>query len=351
MAASLAPLPVRECAGGRHRDRRCPEGQGPHRRPRGRTGRRRRHARHRVRLPVRNVRAERRRALRLLRQRGVHEHGRAALRRDTARRAHGEHEARGRRAGKRLRPGEERAADRDGSRDPVRRHCDRRRPPRPRAQDRACDGGQGRPLRPRSRPLPAWMGLRLEGHHQDRAARTGDRPLPRARSRARRGRKRVEDPPPCPRRGVPARATALRAPLRRAPPDRRHRADPGDRRPQHPPLRPPRGDADGEAVRNHAGRRLEPRQQDRQLADRAAGVRPQPAAVQQRVPGGREHPAVALRGRGGGRGLRARMAPDHGGQPLPRRDGQGLLPPVRERLQQSPARRGGRDQLGRAVPR
>ena len=66
--------------GGRHRDRRGAAGQGPRGRARGRPGRRRRHRRHRLRLPVGDVRAQRRRALHLLRQRGLHEHRRAALR-------------------------------------------------------------------------------------------------------------------------------------------------------------------------------------------------------------------------------------------------------------------------------
>ena len=71
--------------------------KGRERRARRRPGRRRRHGRHRVRLPVGDVRAQRRRALHLLRQRGLHEHRRAALRRHAARGAHGHHEA-GRRA-------------------------------------------------------------------------------------------------------------------------------------------------------------------------------------------------------------------------------------------------------------
>ena len=108
VAASLAPLAVRERAGGRRRDRGRAEGQGPHRHPRRRAGRRRRDARHRLRLPLRHVRAERRRALRLLRQRGVHEHRRAALERDATCRADGQHEAGRRRAGERVRPGQER---------------------------------------------------------------------------------------------------------------------------------------------------------------------------------------------------------------------------------------------------
>ena len=160
------------------------------------------------------------------------------------------------------------------------------------------------------------------------------------------------------------------------------RADPGDGRPQHPALRaarrrgrrrqtspvapptaadgtplmrtarprPSGGRSDGEALRDHPRRRLEPRQQDRQLAHRARRVRRPHAAVQPRLPGRREHPAVALPRRGGRGGLRARLAADHGGQPVPGHHGTGLLPPVRDRLQPRAARRGGGDQLGRALP-
>ena len=85
VAASLDPLAVRQRAGGRRRRRRGAEGQGPRGRPGGRAGRRRRHRRHRLRLPLGDVRARRRRALRLLRQRGLHEHRRAALRRHARR--------------------------------------------------------------------------------------------------------------------------------------------------------------------------------------------------------------------------------------------------------------------------
>ena len=156
---------------------------------------------------------------------------------------------------------------------------------------------------------------------------------------------------PCPGRGVPAHAASLRPPLRRASADRRHRADPGASPTGTSAASASSRRHDGEAVRNHPGRRLEPRQQDGQLADRAPGLRPPAAAVRERLPGGRERAAVALRRRGGRRRLRARLAADHGGQPLPGRDGPGLLPPVRDRLQPRAARRGRRDQLGRAVPR
>ena len=71
VAAAVDPLAVRQRAGRRHRRRRRAEGQGPRRRPRDRPGRRRRHGRHRLRLPVGHVRAQRRRAVRLLRQRGA----------------------------------------------------------------------------------------------------------------------------------------------------------------------------------------------------------------------------------------------------------------------------------------
>ena len=180
-------------------------------------GRRRRHRRHRLRLPLGDVRARRRRALRLLRQRGLHEHRRAALRRHAARRPHRQHQAGRRRARQRLRPGQERAPDRDGARDPLRRHRDRRRAARPRGQGRAGDGVPRRPLHPRLRPLPARLGLGLQGHDPARPAGQGDRAVPGLRGRARRGRRRLQDPPPGPGRGVPEAPAPLRAPVRRAP--------------------------------------------------------------------------------------------------------------------------------------
>ena len=51
---------------------------------------------------------------------------------------------------------------------------------------------------------------------------------------------RLQDPPPGPGRGVPAAAAPLRAPVRRRRPARRDRAAPGERRPQHRALRPAR---------------------------------------------------------------------------------------------------------------
>ena len=93
VAAALDPLAVRQRTRGRQRDRRGAAREGPRGRAGGRPGRRRRHRRHRLRLPLRDVRARRRRALRLLRQRGLHEHRGSALRRDAARRPDREHQA------------------------------------------------------------------------------------------------------------------------------------------------------------------------------------------------------------------------------------------------------------------
>ena len=169
--------------------------EGPRRRAGGRPGRRRRHRRHRLRLPLGDVRAKRRRALHLLRQRGLHEHRRAALGRDAAGRAHREHEAGRRGARQRLRPGQERAADRDGARDPLRGDGDRRRAARPRGQGRAGDGVPRRPLPARLRPLPARLGLGLARHDPARPAGQGDGAVPGLRGRARRGGGRLEDPP------------------------------------------------------------------------------------------------------------------------------------------------------------
>ena len=128
-------------------------------------------------------------------------------------------------------------------------------------------------------------------------------------------------------------------------------AHPGERRPQHRPLRAARGEGSvmdkpfaitldvGSSLANKTGK----------LAHRATRLRAPAAALQPTLPGRREHPAVALPRRGGP--ATRRLAADHGGQPLPRRDGARLLPPVRDRLQPRPARRGGRHQLGRALPR
>ena len=58
-----------------------------------------------------------------------------------------------------------------------------------------------------------------------------------------------------------------------------------------------------------------------------------PAALQRRLPGRRGHAALAVRGRVRRRGLRAGVAGARPGQPVPGRDGPGLLPPLRDGLQ------------------
>ena len=197
--------------------------------------------------------------------------------------------------------------------------------------------------------LPARLGLRLARHDPDRPARDGDRAVPGLRGRARRGRRRHEDPPARAGRGVPAAAEALRATCSQ--PERRddvHRAR--SRRAPTATSETLRAARDGQAVRDHARRRLEPRQQDRLLAHRA------PASTSHRLPpcndacpAGENIQQWLYHAEEGD--YEARLAADHGGQPVPRDHGPGLLPPVRDRLQPRAARRGGRHQLGRALPR
>ena len=95
-----------------------------------------------------------------------------------------------------------------------------------------------------------------------------------------------------------------------------------------------------QAVRDHARPAVEPRQQDRQLAYRAPGLRAPRRAVRRRLPGLRGPAGVALPRRGGR--LRDGLAADHGRQPVPGDHGARLLPPVRGGVQPRSARRGRR---------
>ena len=266
-----------------------------------RAGRRRRHHRHRLRLPVGHVRAQRRRALHLLRQRGLHEHRRAAL---SARR-------RRRRAPRRRRPsapqpgnvfgtGQERAADRDGARHPVRRDRHRRRPARPRAQGRARRWRSAARATSTSSCRARSAGARRP--HDTitaRAARARERDSSRCSRRVRRGHRRSRKI----RRRVPVEDYLK--PQRRfahlfgaAPRIAHDRAHPG-----RSPTATSRASAcsraggrrhDAKAVRDHARRRLVARQPHRLVAHRAPGLRRPAAAVQPRVPGRRRHPGLAL---------------------------------------------------------
>ena len=178
VAAAVDPLAVRQCARRRDRDRRSAEGQGQRPHARRRTGRRRGHGRHRLRLPVGDVRAQRRRALHLLRQRGLHEHGRAALGRYAAGGPHRDHPGRGAGARRAVGAGQERAADRARARDPVRRDGDDRRSARSGGQGPSCDGAPRCPLHPHPRHLPAGLGHAVGGFDRDRAPGDRERALP-----------------------------------------------------------------------------------------------------------------------------------------------------------------------------
>ena len=163
---------------------------------------------------------------------------------------------------------------------------------------------------------------------------------------------------PRPGRGVPARPqrSRLRAPVRRRASARDRRASPRAARRPAPTATSRRVRTlaarrpDGQALRDHARRRLEPRQQDRLLAHRArratstgcrrATTPARPARTSRR---GSTTPRRATTSAAG-----AQIMEDN---PLPGDHGPGLLPPVRDRLQPRPARRGGRHQLGRALPR
>ena len=87
-------------------------------------------------------------------------------------------------------------------------------------------------------PCPLGWGSASKDTIRDRAPGEGVGHLPRVRGARRRGDECLEDPPPGARRGVPAPAAALRAPVQARAAHRGDRPHPGRRRPQHPPLRP-----------------------------------------------------------------------------------------------------------------
>ena len=158
VADRLVPLLVRQRAGGGDRCCRRPSREGPRCDEGDRAGRRRRDGRHRVRLSVGHVRAQRRRPLHLLRQRGLHEHRRAAVGGDPAGSAHGNDRGGRPPSGERLRAGQEHAGARDGAPDPLRGHRDGGRPARPRGEGHPGDGDPRRPLHPHPGDLPAGLG-------------------------------------------------------------------------------------------------------------------------------------------------------------------------------------------------
>ena len=232
---------VRQCGGGRDRRRGGDAGEGTRRGAHHRPGRRRRHHRHRLRLPVRHVRAQRRRALHLLRQRRLHEHRRAALLGDAAGRAH-RHDA--------------------GAGPPSRATCS--------APARACRRSRSPTAFPMSRPrrsptctissarsikamgihgaryiqihVPCPLGWGSASHDTIRLARlaveSGLFPVFEAEHGV--VTAQPQDPQPRAGRRVSEAAEALRASVRDGRGRRAHRQAAGDRRPQHrrvPPAR------------------------------------------------------------------------------------------------------------------
>ena len=258
----------------------------------------------------------------------------------------------GPRAGQRLRHRQERAADRDGAQHSLRRDGERRQPARPRVQGDARDGHPRRALHPHPRALPARLGLGAGRHDQGRAPRGRVRALSAVRGRARRGHRAHADPPPGAGRRVPASCrSASRTCSARSRDEARLAQIQAIADRNIATLRParPRGAARGQAVRHHARRRLEPRQQDRLVAHVAPGLRRPAAAVQPRLPGRREHPGLALPRRR--RRLRGRVArADRRTIRCPRSWAASATTRARPPATAA-ARRGGRHQLGRALPR
>ena len=205
-------------------------------------------------------------------------------------------------------------------------------------------------------PCPLGWGSASERHDPDRAAREGDRASSRCSRRATaRSPASRRSAARCRSRSTCARSSASRT---CSSPSRGPTSSPASRR--APTATSAASAARCERRRGATdlmdkpfaitlGRRLEPRQQDRLLAHGAPGLRPPPAALQPRLPGGREHPAVALPRRVGR--LRGGVARARQRQPAAGRHGPRLLPPLRDRLQPRPARRGRGHPRRRALPR
>ena len=136
--------------------------------------------------------------------------------------------------------GQERAADRDGARDSLRRHRHRRRAARPRGEGRAGDGVP-RGAATCTSSFPARSAGALPPQDTIKIARlvkeTGLFPVFEAEDGEVTGVSKIRKQVPVDR--VPEAAEALRATCSEIPHAHRcDRGDPGARRPQHPPLRP-----------------------------------------------------------------------------------------------------------------
>ena len=218
-----------------------------------------------------------------------------------------------------------------------------------------------RPLHPHPRHLPAGLGQRLAGLDPDRPAGHRDRHLPRVRGRARRHHQRHPDPSARAGRGVPQAPAPLRAPVLADASGRRDRPDPGPGRPQHRALRAARRASPPTPAHGRRAALMEKPfaitlDVGSSRANQTGSWRTErPVYVHRRAPCGARCPAgedvqaLAVPCRGGR--LRDGLATDHAAEPAARRDGSCLLPPVRDGVQPRRARRGGRHQLGRALPR
>ena len=221
-------------------------------------------------------------------------------------------------AGQRLRHRQERAAHRDGAPHSLRRDRERVQSARPRAQGQVRDGDPRRALHPHLRALPARLGLGVRKTRSSSRAwpsrRASSRCSKRTTAKSRRAR-RSGTRFPSPNTSSCRSATPICSAIRRI-----SSASRGSRR---WPTTTSTNSAccnrrrHGQAVRDHARRRLEPRQQDRRVAHQPAAVRGSAAAVQPRLPGRREHPGLAVSRRV--RRLRSRVARADRGQSAGRR--------------------------------
>ena len=258
-------------------------------------------------------------------------------------------------AGQRVRTGQDPALDRHGPRDPVRRHRDRRRPARPRGQGGEGDELPRRPLPARARALPARLGRRLRGHDPARPAGHGERAVPGLRGRARRGHRglhgsgaRSRSRTTCDRRRATPTCSATAAGRPDVVARLQARADrniarfglaPGRRRLMDKPFAITLDVGSSRANKTGSWR-----------TERAVYINRMPPC-NDACPAGEDVQAWLYEAEEGGAGYERAWRQIMEDNPFPADHGPGLLPPVRDRLQPRPARRGGRHQLRRAVPR
>ena len=272
--------------------------------------------------------------------------------RHAAGRAHGDDAGRGPGARQRLRHRQERAADRHGARHPLCRDGDRRRPARPRAQSHQGDGHPRRALYPHSRALPARLGLGLARHHPlaRLAVECGLFPVFEAEHGAVTDSRKIRRPVPVEEYLKPQRRFAhlfTGAAVRAASRDLQAIADRNiaeyelleteERRAMKHPFAITLDV--GSSLANHTGswRTKRPVYVDRLPPCNHA------------CPAGENIQGWLYHAEAGD--YEAAWQRADAGQSAARRDGAGLLSPLRKRLQPRAAGRGRRHQFGRALPR